>query len=62
MINLRVLKTFGSGADSTMTAGGFPAGLATAFGAGGAGVVAAGTATAEFSSFGLLSTSENPRH
>ena len=52
----RFLFTGASGIDSTTTAGGFPAGLAAAFGAGGAAVVAGGTATAELSSFKLLST------
>jgi hypothetical protein len=60
-IRRRFLLTGGSGTDSTMTAGGFPAGLATAFGAGGAEAVAGGAATAELSSFRLLSTSENLR-
>src|SRR6266404_5626412 len=58
MIRRRFLFTGGSGTDSTTTAGGFPAGLATAFGAEGAAVVAGGTATAELSSFKLLSTPE----
>jgi len=62
MILRRFLFTGGSGTDSTTTAGGFPAGLAATFGAGGAGVVAGGTATAESSPLGLLSTTENSRH
>src|SRR6266850_7252631 len=57
----RFLFTGASGIDSTTTAGGFPAGLAAAFGAGGAAVVAGGTATAELSSFKLLSTPEDLR-
>jgi hypothetical protein len=60
MIIRRVLKTFGSGADSTTTAGGRPAGLTAAFGAGGVTAVAGGTATAELSSFKLLSTYRKP--
>src|SRR5258708_5277670 len=60
MMRRRFLFTGASGIDSTTTAGGFPAGLATAFGAGGAAVVAGGTATAEVSSFKLLSTPRRP--
>jgi hypothetical protein len=61
MIRRRFLLTGGSGTDSTTTAGGFPAGLAGAFGAGGAMVVAGGAATAELSLFKLLSTRERLR-
>src|ERR1700730_15877213 len=60
-IRRRFLFTGGSGTDSTMTAGGFPAGLAAAFGAGGAAALAGGAAMAELSSFKLLSTPENLR-
>jgi hypothetical protein len=56
IIRRRFLLTGGSGTDSTTTAGGFPAGLAGAFGAGGAMVVAGGAAMAELSLFKLLST------
>src|SRR6266404_2550004 len=59
MIRRRFLFTGGSGTDSTTTAGGLPAGLATAFGAGGAAAAAGGAAMAEFSSFKLLSTPKN---
>src|SRR5258707_1145572 len=61
MMRRRFLFTGASGIDSTTTAGGFPAGLATAFGAGGAALFAGGTATAELSSFKLLSTPEDLR-
>ena len=58
IIRRRFLFTGGSGTDSTITAGGFPAGFATGFGAGGAGGAAAagGGAMAELLSFKLLST------
>jgi hypothetical protein len=56
----RILFTGGSGTDSTTTAGGFPAGLTGAFGAGGAAAVTGGAATAELSSFKLLSTERKP--
>jgi hypothetical protein len=56
MIRRRFLLTGGSGIDSTMTAGGFPAG----FGAGGA-AAAGGAAMAELSLFKLLSTPESLR-
>src|SRR5258707_8672817 len=58
IIRRRFLFTGGSGTDSTTTAGGLPAGLATGFGAGGAAAVAGGAATVELSSFKLLSTPE----
>jgi len=61
MMRRRFLFTGGSGTDSTMTAGGFPAGLAIAFGAGGAAAVTGGVAMAEPSFFKLLSTPENLR-
>jgi hypothetical protein len=61
MMRRRFLFTGGSGTDSTTTAGGFPAGLATAFGAGGAAAVADGAAITELSSFKSLSTSEGLR-
>jgi hypothetical protein len=61
MMRRRFLFTGGSGTDSTTTAGGFPAGLATAFGAGGAAAVAGGAAMAEPSFVKLLSTPENLR-
>ena len=61
MIRRRFLLTGGSGTDSTMTAGGFPAGLAGTFGAGGAAAIAGGAAMPELSSFKLLSTPENLR-
>jgi hypothetical protein len=60
MIRRRFLLTGGSGIDSTMTAGGFPAGLTSGFDAGGA-AVAGGAAMAELSFFKLLSTPENLR-
>src|SRR5258706_3038873 len=59
MMRRRFLFTGGSGTDSTITAGGFPAGRATAFGAGGAAAVAGGAALAEPSFVKLLSTPEN---
>src|SRR2546421_1716368 len=61
MMRRRFLFTGGSGTDSTTTAGGFPAGLAAAFGVGGAGAVTGGAASAELSSFKLLSNPENLR-
>jgi hypothetical protein len=60
MIRRRFLLTGGSGIDSTTTAGGFPAGLASGFDAGGA-AAAGGAAMAELSFFKLLSTLENLR-
>jgi hypothetical protein len=58
-IRRRVLLTAGSGVDSTTTDGGLPAGLAAAFGAGGASL-AGGAGTPEPCWFTLLSTS-SPR-
>src|SRR5258706_13394780 len=61
MMRRRFLFTGGSGTDSTITAGGFPAGRATAFGAGGVAAVAGVAAMAEPSFVKLLSTPENLR-